>query len=64
MIGKAIAAYIGEKIDKRDGKGGALGALTAVGLYSIGKRVLPVAILAGAAAVGTHYLQKRFRSPA
>ena len=61
MIGKAIAAYIGEKIDKRDGKGGTLGALTGVELYTLGKRVLPVAILAGAAAVGTHYLQKRFR---
>lgn len=64
MIGKAIAGYIGEKIDQRDGKGGTLGALTGVALYEIGKRVIPVAILAGAAAMGTHYLQKRFRGSA
>ena len=64
MIGKAIAAYLGEKIDKRDGKGGTLGALTGVALYGFGKRVLPVALLAGGAAIGVHYLQKRFRAPA
>jgi hypothetical protein len=62
MIGKAIAAYLGEKIDKRDGKGGTLGALTGVAVYGLAKRVIPVAILAGAAAAGTHYLQKRFRT--
>lgn len=64
MIGKAIAAYLGERIDKRDGKGGTLGALTGVAVYAVAKRVLPVVLLAGAAAVGTHYLQKRFRAPA
>jgi len=64
MIGKLIAAYIGEKIDKRDGKGGALGAIAGATVYGLGKRVLPVAILAGGAAIGVHYLQKRFRTPA
>lgn len=63
MIGKAIAAYLGEKIDKRDGKGGTLGALTGVAVYSIGKRVIPIALLAGGAALGVHYLQKRYRAP-
>jgi len=61
MIGKAIAGWIGNKIDRRDGKGGTLGAVAGVAAYSIGKRVLPVAILAGGAAIGMHYLQKRFR---
>jgi energy-converting hydrogenase Eha subunit B len=64
MIGKAIAAYLGNRIDRRDGKGGTLGAMTGVAVYGLGKRVLPVAILAGGAAIGMHYLQKRFRTPA
>ncbi|MES2442950.1 MAG: hypothetical protein V4574_08975 [Pseudomonadota bacterium] len=64
MIGKAIAGWLGNRIDRRDGKGGTIGALTGVAVYAAGKRILPVALLAGGAALGMHYLQKRYRTPA
>jgi len=64
MIGKAIAGWIGSKIDRRDGEGGTLGAVTGVAVYEVAKRVIPVALLAGGAAIGMHYLQKRYRTPA
>jgi len=64
MIGKAIAAYLGNRIDRRDGKGGTLGTLAGVAVYGLGKRVLPVAIVAGGAAIGMHYLQKKLRGTA
>ena len=60
MIGKAIAAYIGNRIDRRDGKGGALGALTGMAAFGLGRRVLPAAIAIGAAAYGARALRKRF----
>ena len=64
MIGKAIAGWIGSKVDRRDGEGGTLGALTGVAIYSIGKRVLPVALLAGGVALGVHYLRSQRRAAA
>lgn len=64
MIGKAIAAYIGNKIDRRDGKGGTLGALAGMAALKIAKRSVPAALLVGAAAYGAHYLQKRHRASA
>lgn len=59
MIGKAIAAYIGNKIDRRDGEGGTLGALAGVAVYVLGKRALPVALVAGGAYLGVRYLRNR-----
>ncbi|WP_066798988.1 hypothetical protein [Sphingomonas soli] len=59
MIGKAIAAYIGNRIDRRDGKGGTLGALAGMAAFGLGKRALPAAIVLGAAAYGARALQKR-----
>ncbi len=63
MIGKAIAAYVGNKIDRRDGEGGTLGALAGMAVWSIGRRVVPAAIVLGAAAYGARALQKRFNPP-
>ncbi len=60
MIGKAIAAYIGNRIDRRDGKGGTLGAVAGMAAYGIGRRVLPAAIVLGAAACGARALQRCF----
>ncbi|MES2988667.1 MAG: hypothetical protein V4808_12240 [Pseudomonadota bacterium] len=64
MIGKAIAAYIGNRIDRRDGKGGTLGALAGMAAFGLGRRVLPAAIVLGAAAYGARAIQKRFNTPA
>ena len=59
MIGKAIAAYIGNRIDRRDGKGGPLGALAGMAIFGLGKRALPAAIVLGAAAYAVSKLKKR-----
>ena len=59
MIGKAIAAWIGNRIDRRDGEGGTIGALTGVATYALGKRLLPVALVAGGAALAIGYLRHR-----
>lgn len=59
MIGRVLAAYIGNKIDRRDGEGGTLGALAGVATYALGKRALPVALLAGGAYLGVRYLRNR-----
>jgi hypothetical protein len=64
MIGDAIAAYIGNKIDRRDGEGGTLGAIAGVAAWKIGRRVVPAVIVLGAAAYGARYLTKRFNPPA
>ncbi|NML06567.1 hypothetical protein [Sphingomonas sp. G-3-2-10] len=64
MIGKAIAGWIGHAIDKRDGEGGTLGALTGVAVYETGKRVLPAAILIGGGVLLARYLRNRFAGDA
>lgn len=64
MIGKAIAGWIGNKIDRRDGEGGTLGALTGVALYGLGKRAVPAALLVGGAVLGARYLSRRRRAAA
>jgi hypothetical protein len=64
MIGRAIAAYIGNRIDRRDGKGGALGAIAGLAAWGIARRAVPAAIVLGGAAYGAHRLRKRFNTPA
>lgn len=64
MIGQAIAAYIGNKIDRRDGQGGTAGALIGVATYALGKRALPVAVVAGGAALAIGYLKRKRASAA
>lgn len=64
MIGKAIAGWIGSKIDRRDGEGGALGAVAGVAVWEVGKRVVPAAILVGTAVLGARYISRRFNPPA
>jgi hypothetical protein len=59
MIGKAIAGWIGSSIDRRDGEGGALGAITGVAAWEVGKRVVPAVLVLGAAALGARYLTRR-----
>ncbi|WP_448661905.1 hypothetical protein ACG3SL_14610 [Sphingomonas sp. CJ20] len=59
MIGKAIAGWIGSKIDQRDGEGGTMGAIVGVVVWEVGKRVVPAAIVLGAAAYGARYVSRR-----
>jgi hypothetical protein len=59
MIGKAIAGWIGSRIDRRDGEGGALGAVLGVAAWEVGKRVVPAAVVLGAGALGAAYLKRR-----
>jgi hypothetical protein len=63
MIGNAIAAWLGNKIDRRDGEGGTLGALAGVVSWQVAKKVVPAAVLLGTAALGARYIAKRFSSP-
>jgi hypothetical protein len=41
MIGNAIAGWIGNRIDRRDGEGGTLGALAGVLTWKATKRIVP-----------------------
>jgi hypothetical protein len=63
MIGKAIAGWIGHRVDASDGEGGALGAVTGVALWEVAKRVVPAALVFGALAYGIHALASRGEQP-
>lgn len=54
MIGDAIAGWLGNKIDRRDGEGGTLGALAGVAIWRVGKRVVPTALVLGGIAYAVH----------
>ncbi len=59
MIGDAIAGWIGNRIDRRDGEGGTLGAITGVLAWKAAKTIVPAAIVIGAAAYAAHRLLPR-----
>jgi len=59
MIGDAIAGWIGNRIDRRDGEGGTLGALAGVLVWKATRKVVPAAIVLGAVAYGAHKLSRR-----
>ncbi len=60
MIGKAIAGWIGSRIDQRDGEGGTLGAIAGVAVYETAKRVIPAAAVIGGGYLLVRYLTNRF----
>ena len=62
MIGNAIAGWIGNRIDRRDGEGGTLGAIAGVASWQVAKKVVPAVVLLGTAALGARYLARRFGS--
>lgn len=64
MIGDAIAGWIGNRIDRRDGEGGTLGALAGVLTWKAAKRIVPAAIVLGVAAYGARKLSQRMNAPA
>ena len=65
MLGNAIAAWIGNGIDRRDGEGGALGALAGVATWNIARKVVPAAIVLGGVAYAVHrFKRSRAAAPA
>ena len=63
MIGDAIAGWIGNRIDRRDGKGGAIGAIAGVLTWKATKRIVPAALVLGAVAYGVHKLTQDSNPP-
>jgi hypothetical protein len=63
MIGDFIAGWIGNRIDKRDGEGGTLGALAGVATWKVARKVVPAALFIGGAALGARYLARRWQQP-
>lgn len=63
MIGDAIAGWIGNRIDRRDGKGGTLGAIAGVLTWKAAKRIVPAAIVLGAVAYGAYKLSQNSNPP-
>jgi hypothetical protein len=59
MIGKAIAGWVGNRIDRRDGDGGTFGAMAGVASWELAKRVVPAALVLGGVALGVRYLRRR-----
>jgi hypothetical protein len=62
MIGDAIAGWIGHSIDRRDGEGGALGAIAGVLTWKVAKRVVPAVLVLGAAAYAGRKIQQRMNN--
>ena len=62
MIGDFIAGWIGNRIDKRDGEGGTLGALAGVATWKVARKVVPAALFIGGAALGARYLARRWQN--
>jgi len=63
MIGDAIAGWIGNRIDRRDGKGGALGAIAGVLTWKATRRIVPAALVLGAVAYGAYKLSQNSNPP-
>ncbi|MDG2535044.1 hypothetical protein P6144_15395 [Sphingomonas sp. HITSZ_GF] len=58
MIGDAIAGWIGNRIDRADGEGGALGAIAGVLTWKAAKKIVPAAIVIGGAAYAYHHFTR------
>jgi hypothetical protein len=63
MIGDAIAGWIGNRIDRRDGKGGTLGAIAGIVAWKATRRIVPAALVLGAVAYGIHKLSAGANPP-
>ena len=64
MIGKLLAAFIGSKIDRRDGQGGVKGAVLGAVAAGAIRRAGPLGLLLGGAWVAKKALDKRKGRPA
>ncbi|WP_347270851.1 hypothetical protein [Rhizorhabdus histidinilytica] len=59
MIGKLIGAFIGHRIDRRDGEGGVKGAVLGAAAASVVRRAGPIGLLLGGAYVAKKALDRR-----
>ncbi|MBA2919056.1 hypothetical protein GON01_14230 [Sphingomonas sp. MAH-20] len=59
MIGKIIGALVGREIDRRDGKGGAKGALLGAAAVGAMRRLGPLGLALGGAYVAKKALDRR-----
>lgn len=59
MFGKLLGAYIGNRIDRRDGRGGTKGALMGAAAAGIIRRAGPLGLLLGGAYVAKKAFDKR-----
>jgi len=59
MFGKLLGAFIGHKMDRRDGRGGAKGALMGAAAAGVIRRAGPFGLLLGGAYVAKRALDGR-----
>lgn len=59
MIGKLIGALVGREIDRRDGQGGAKGALLGAATAGIIRRAGPLGLLVGGAWIAKKAFDRR-----
>lgn len=59
MIGKIIGALVGREIDRRDGSGGAKGALMGAAAAGAMRRLGPLGLVLGGAYVAKKALDRR-----
>jgi hypothetical protein len=58
MLGKLLGAYIGSKIDQRDGEGGAKGALIGAATAGLARRAMPLALAIGGVVVAKRLIDR------
>ncbi len=61
MIGDAIAALVGSRIERGEGGGGALGALAGVVTWKVARTVVPAVLVIGGAALAAGYISRRLQ---
>jgi hypothetical protein len=63
MLGKLLGAFIGSRIDRRDGQGGVKGAVLGAATAGALRRLGPLGLAIGGVVVARRMLRKR-RAPA
>jgi hypothetical protein len=59
MIGKLLGAWVGSRIDQRDGEGGMKGALIGTAAVSVMRRLGPLGVVLGGAYIAKRALDRR-----
>lgn len=61
MLGSILGAFIGSKIDRRDGRGGLKGAVMGAATAGVLRRLGPLGLAVGGAVVAKRMLDRRRR---
>jgi hypothetical protein len=59
MLGKLLGAFIGSRIDRRDGEGGVKGAMLGAATAGVLRRLGPIGLAIGGVVVAKRLLSKR-----